>query len=243
MAEKVELPPQEELGIIPESYKMENPNGDLGAKPKKPDVIEGQDVLFPPKHDSQGRYILTDLRKEYPELAGIEEFKPLSIWQMYFVWLYASSGSPYNQNETTIPEKRRLCASRSMYVSKHTLRTGVKEDDYLNYVSGVFPEEVNIAIRRMEMFSPNARLKAKLMAEKILEDFMEFLSRDKNEIQDTDERKKHVDMCVKILEEMPKLIKNVEEGYGVRTTIRRSDAENNKGMTLLDRVYEIEARE
>ena len=243
MVDKVELPPQEEQGNIPESSNMENPIGDLGAKPKKPDVIEGQDVLFAPNTNKDGRYILTDLRKEYPELASIEEFKALNIWQMYFVWMYACVCSPYNQVYTPVANKRRFCADRAMYISKDKIRPGVKPIDYDNYCSGIFPEEVNLAIRRMEMFSPNSRLKAKIMAEKMFDDFMEFLNKDKSELTDTEERKKHVDMCVKILSEMPDLIKRVEEGYGIRTTIKRTDAENNKGRTLLDRVYEIEARE
>lgn len=240
--EMVEQPPQEELGNVPESSKTENPEGDLGARPKKPDVIEGEDVLFAPKHDGSGRYILTDLRKEYIELSNIEEFKPLNVWQMYFVWLYANPTSPYNQNQITVLQKRKYCADRAMYQSKNRLRQHIRPEDYENYCSGIYPEEVNLAIKRMETFSANSRLKAKIMAEKMFDDFMEFLNKDKSQITDTEEKKKHVDMCLKILQDLPALIKNVEEGYGIRTTTMKPDAENSKSGTLLDKVFEIEAR-
>jgi hypothetical protein len=81
------------------------------------------------------------------------------------------------------------------------------------------------------------------MAEKILDDFMYFLNRNPEEITDTDERKKYVDMCVKIHEELPAVIKNVEEGYGVRTVSKKIEIEGMKGRTLMDMAHEREKQD
>lgn len=239
----VELPPQEEREKHPESQKVEKPSNerDLGAETKKPDVSLGEDILFVPNINKDNRYILTDLRKEYPELGRIEEFKILKTWQMYFVWLYASPCSEYAKTEMPESSRRNRSVKRAMWdVNKDRLRDGISNQDFDNYLRGNFSEEVNSAIRRMEMFNPNARFKARLMAEKILDDFMYFLNRNPEEITDTDERKKYVDMCVKIHEELPAVIKNVEEGYGVRTVSKKVEIEGMKGRTLMDMAHERE---
>lgn len=242
----VELPPQEEMGKHPESLQVENPSQErgLGATTKKPDVNFGEDVLFVPNINKDKRYILTDLRKEYPELNRIDEFKTLKTWQMYFVWLYASPCSPYSKTEIPEGVRRKNATERALYDGvNNRLRLGVSDEEYANYKRGVFPEEVNSAIRRMEMFNPNARFKARLAAEKILDDFMVFLDRSPHEIMDTEERKKYVEMCVKIHDELPTIIKNVEEGYGVRTVTKKVEIEGMKGRTLMDMAHEREKQE
>jgi hypothetical protein len=158
---------------------------------------------------------------------------------MYFVWLYASPCSPYAKTELAEGSRRKSCSERALYDGvANRLRTGVTDEDYANYKRGVFPEEVNSAIRRMEMFNPNARLKARLLAEKMLDDFMYFLNRNPEEITDTDEKKKYVDMCMKIHEELPGVITKVEEGYGVRTVTKKVEIEGMKGRTLMDMAHE-----
>jgi hypothetical protein len=50
-------------------------------------------------------------------------------------------------------------------------------------------------------------------------------------------------MCVKIHDELPTIIKNVEEGYGVRTVTKKVEIEGMKGRTLMDMAHEREKQE
>jgi hypothetical protein len=95
----------------------------------------------------------------------------------------------------------------------------------------------------MEMFNPNIRYKAKMLAETTLNNFMEFVNKDISDIVDTDERKKYVDMCDKILDALPKLIEKVETGYGIKTVVQKTGIDGIKGKTLMDIAHEQERKE
>jgi hypothetical protein len=216
------------------------------ATPKVKDEnkqTESKEVLFPPNF-KEGRYFLTDLRKEYPELNTIDEFKELKTAEMYFVWLYACPTSPL-ANTDLILANRRQRAVRAAFIdqSTNTVRVGYSEELYNQYMAGVYSEEVNMAIRRMEMFNPNIRYKAKILAETTLNNFMEFVNKDVSEIVETDERKKYVDMCDKILDALPKLIEKVETGYGIKTVVQKTGIDGVRGKTLMDIAHEEERKE
>ena len=205
--------------------------------------IQNKEVLFPPDY-RDGRYFLTDLRKEYPELNTIDEFKVLKTAEMYFVWLFACPTSPLSDTDL-VAANRRQRAVRAAFIDQSTnsVRIGYSDEIYQQYMAGVYSEDVNLAIRRMEMFNPNIRYKAKMLAETTINNFMEFVNKDISEIVDTDERKKYVDMCDKILDALPKLIEKVETGYGIKTVVQKTGIDGIKGKTLMDIAHEQERKE
>jgi hypothetical protein len=205
--------------------------------------IPKKDILFPPKATLWGKYILTDLRKEYPELNSIDEFKPLKNAEMYFVWVFACPGSDIENTDVPLLVRRRKAVNMAfLEADGKTIRHGYDKEYFENAIAGVFTEEVNQAIRRMEMFNPNVRMQAKILSEKVLKNYVAFIDKDSSEIQDTDERKKYVDMCDKILDALPKLIEKVESGYGIKSVVQRVGVDNHKGKTLMDLAHEEEKK-
>lgn len=149
-----------------------------------------------------------DMKVEYPELSSIKEFEPLLDTQMRFVWYYFHKQSPFF-NLRPISEKLSSCLEKSK------LRLNTNETK--NYMDNKFPEAIEAAGARMMRFASSDRVRAKSMIDSIFEGFEIIIdSFGTDDLQDTEKQGKFVDISVKIRAELPQLIKQKEEGFGVK---------------------------
>ena len=164
---------------------------------------------------------------EYPELGEIDEFARLTNNQLKFVWNYANITSPHFDNRKT-REKIKDCLRDSF--------GKMSDDDYNKYVNGDFPQDVRDAIKRMENFNVSARYRAKMNVEKIFSNIerMIDISDDALKSMDLDEKKKYADFSIKVAESMTGLVKQIEDGFGIRTEDVKD--ENKKAPSLADKI-------
>lgn len=164
-----------------------------------------------------------DMRIEFPELAGIEEFKNLSANQMKFVWYVANRTSPLFE----LPrDKKILKALDIIYPRGYS-----KFDDLVKISNGEIPDELDKALDKMVMFSPSNRTKAALLTDYAFSQLEKLISYTDDQIRgmDFDDKKKYADLLIKVQNDMPKLVKNNEEMFGVKFKDRKT-----KGKVLVD---------
>lgn len=166
----------------------------------------------------------------YPELGKYDEFKNIPDTYIRYAWYFGNRSSPF-YNENSHYRKTTLCFKQAF--GKLTQgNTGIAKRLHENDV----PEEIINAIERMRKFNPSIRDKALSLQEKIFEHyetivdkFQEYIEADAeaNESDNAEEGKKgkrlsigatkdYVELTAKINKELPSLILNLEEGFGVK---------------------------
>lgn len=159
----------------------------------------------------------SDLRMEYPELAEIPEFQKLKSKEVRLCWLLGNRTSPIYKLE----KRQRLNkALEIIYGPKY------KENEDLDLIlKGQMPEELREGVKRMEMFNPEYRLRAKLLSQYMFETLNDMILLDAQTLatMDIDEKKKYTDLLVKIHSELPEMVKRLEESYGVKTVERKTN--------------------
>lgn len=163
-----------------------------------------------------------DIKRDYPELAKIEEFKDLSPHEVRFCWLVGNRTSPIFALERG--ERLRKAAAivwgenyRSNPKAKiKEIVSSTGEDD--------MPEDILKGIYKMNTFNPGYRLKAKLMAEYIFETLstLIIISDTEKMAMDTDEKKKYSDFVIKVSSELQGMVERLESSYGVKTLNRKT---------------------
>lgn len=166
-------------------------------------------TLFYPK---TGR----DLRIQYPELRSIPEFARLkSAKEMLFVWYWSNPTSPI---DIDLPYKQRLdlCFENSGWKPS--------EEIVRAFYENVWPESTKTACSRMEKFETEMRNQARKVYKKIFANFSKFaevndsdfkvVGEDNEEHIDFAARKQYVEYATKIAQEMPDILKKMEEGFG-----------------------------
>lgn len=155
--------------------------------------------------------------EEYPELANYEEFKPLTREEMRLVWYYANQTSPFYD---TSPMQTKI--SKCFDAAWGNL---AKESEKVRYLSGNFPAIVQMAINRMRMFNPEKRSRSLMMLEKVFADYEEIITNFKPKAKEGDKPvsldkvKEYVDLTTKITAQLPTLVQELEEGFGVKKKI------------------------
>ena len=189
------------------------------------DNLEDKILLYGPK---SGKSLI----RIYPELNEEKVFKDLSLEDLNFAWYVGNPTSPIDE-DLDLYIKLRMAASVCIKSS---------EDKKKNYAAGNIPDAVKAAIKKMESYSPDARMLAKKMTQETFFKYQELLKvnvdkdflitrkigrgEDAEEITEIDwtGRKAYVDSATKIIAELPELVKKMEEGYGITGT-------ENKGKT------------
>lgn len=94
-------------------------------------------------------------------------------------------------------------------------------------VDGDIPIEIREAIKKMEEFNPEYRLRAKLLSEYMFEMLNEMVTvgADQLAAMEVDEKKKYTDLLVKVHEELPDMVKRLETSYGVKVKDRKTKKE------------------
>jgi hypothetical protein len=175
----------------------------------KKETVEVDVILFGLDNSS-------DLRNEYPELADIPEFQKLKAKDVRLCWLLGNRTSPLYKLE----KRQRLHkALEIIYGVRYQ-----ENEDLTPMIHGEMPEEIREGIKRMELFNPEYRLRAKLLSQYMFETLNSMVVLSDAEIvqMDIDEKKKYTDLVVKIHSELPDMVKRLEESYGVKTTDRKT---------------------
>jgi hypothetical protein len=160
-----------------------------------------------------------DLRIEYPELAEMEEFKDLKVKEVRLCWFLGNRTSPIYKLDKA---KRLEKALELVYGKSYKSRVDLK-----NIVEGEMPESIVKGIRRMELFNPEYRLRAKLMSQYMFDILNDMIIIDSTTLatMDVDEKKKYTDLVVKIHSELPDMVKTLESSYGVKSVDRKKKRE------------------
>jgi hypothetical protein len=202
-------------------------------------MLENEDkiLLFGPK---SGKSLL----RLYPELSNEPDFKELSQEDLNFAWYVGNPSSPIDQ-EWEDQVKLRTAAATCFKNNELKRR---------EYSSGQIPEHVKRAIERMKTYSPDARMLAKKMVQDTFERYQKLLNVNvekdflvtkkigkgdsAEEITEMDwtGRKSYVDSASKIIAELPLMIKQLEEGFGI--TQSKKGKEEQLGKRAIDRYHQ-----
>jgi hypothetical protein len=177
--------------------------------------INEKDLFVPVKNK--------DLRKTYPELAGVKEFDGLKTLDVKFCWYY----SVFYHDESD--HKKRIAQSINQ-----SYRDSIDEAYRKELLKGNFTDQMRKAIRKFDSFDIGSRIRAKFIAERQLDAFEKLSNTDVNNVglvkvygeegdeaigekRDWNQVNAFVSAMTKINESIPELLKNVEQSYGVRT--------------------------
>ena len=176
--------------------------------------MKKKESLFQPQNEK-------DLKKQFPELSDVEEFDKLTSSEMLFVWWYSNQTSPL-----VSPESEMFQASPQKRAEEAFEKSFKRDDQKATYVSRNFPDRIRIAIARMAKFDVSVRSKAKNIVEEILSNYEKMVKVEMADFTTTDEngnteisftaRNAYVNSCSKISDALPQIIRQVEEGFGLR---------------------------
>lgn len=187
-------------------------------------------ILYGPK---TGKSLL----RSYPELAQDPVFKNLPADELLFAWYMGIPNSPVD-TEWSDHIRHKSAAARAFTSNKAKAE---------QFSTGNIPEEVRAAIKQFSKFSPEARLAALKMTETIFSKYMEMVNVDvKKDFIEIDKdgntsinftaRKSYIDSMAKVREELPMLIKQIEDGYGV--TDGKKNEEQKFGQKAIDKYHQ-----
>jgi hypothetical protein len=166
-----------------------------------------------------------DIKRDYPELSEIEEFKDLSPHEVRFCWLVGNRTSPI----FGMDRGERIDKAASIVWGQNAKQSPKKRIKDIACAKGEndFPEEILKGIYKMNTFHPGYRLKAKLMAEYIFETLNRLIVVDSHTMMtmDTDEKKKYADFVIKVSSELQGMVERLENAYGVRTVDRKTKSD------------------
>lgn len=166
-----------------------------------------------------------DLKRDYPELAAVEEFKDLSPHEVRFCWLVGNRTSPIFglDRSTRIPQASTIVWGQN---AKQSPKQRIRDIAIASSESD-FPEDILKGIYKMNTYNPGYRLKAKLMAEYIFENLNRLIVVDSVTMMamDTDEKKKYADFVIKVSSELQGMVERLENSYGVKTINRKTKSD------------------
>ena len=157
-----------------------------------------------------------DMRLDYPELVDIKEFSELTARELKFVWYFGNRTSPLAAKEKKERLKVAVISAFGDYASKKPEAIALSE--------GKIPDNIRVAIKKMAEFVPSVRLKAKFMQEYIFDKMQSIIIVSDTELKDmdADERKKYVDLSLKVSSELNSVVDRMEGGYGVKIKEKQS---------------------
>lgn len=178
------------------------------------DQVENKEkpILFGP---STGK----NLKKMYPELANEPLFKEIKNDDLLFAWYLGNKSSPIDPNW---PEELRYKES-----ARQAFTNDVEKRN--QYANKNVPESVRLAVEKMGTYSPKAR---ELAARSVQNQFhailqtseidinkaFQYVDKEGNELTDWTARKQHFDTMKSNSEQLPSLLKLMEEGFGIEKT-------------------------
>lgn len=198
--------------------------------------------LFLPK----GR---VSLLHDYPELKEYNELKILRDDKLVFSWYIGCEGSPSYEYYYSEDPKEKVAA---LWFAKKHSKLRMNDVEFEEYVSrGTLPADIQEGIEIFNTFRIGVRIRMKLMAESMLENFEKVVNVDINssdfDIVDkngnnTGERdyskiKNYSDTCLSIRNKLTELLTQVEHGFGVSERTEESRLED--GQSYIDLKHEL----
>lgn len=214
--------------IKPKANKR-NFSNDTNAAPSSNDTgdtvddIELKSSFYYTVFEPTGR----NMKIDYPELGKEPEFKDLTNAEMVFVWWAGNRTSPVFNIGNGLSERQRV------YVAYKKAFGKAKNDTLQQYLSGIFPAKIALALKKMNTYVPHLRLQAKLMAEKTWEDYRRIISTDISSFVDAEQKAKHISMVQKVRADMPNILRDIELGYGVSIKEVSDEVSNLKEIDLI----------
>jgi hypothetical protein len=175
------------------------------------------------------------LKDEYPELTDIGEFRDLSDDELIFCY---NMGCPTSKLFGTKNEKAKIQSALTYSFGKN-----ISDAERTKFLNNNYPEKLRVAIARFKQFRPSARMRAKIMVDKVFDNFEsivnpgeQYMTAMKN---DVDLQSKYVTNSIKVVEALKDLIKTKEAGFGVTISGNVSEQDSKDGEpTLLDRAVQ-----
>lgn len=164
-----------------------------------------------------------NIKKQYPELSSIEEFKDLDPSKVKFAWLMGNPTSPIISMERNTRMKK---ATTIVWGSRAGSILSAKEIFESKTIDDL-PDEIFNAINKMANFDVSYRLKAKLMAEYMFARLTELIVVDDVTFKayDIDDKKKYAELMIKVNSELASMVSDIENSFGVKAYERGSKKE------------------
>lgn len=167
-----------------------------------------------------------DMRKEHPELNEYEEFTELTDTELRFVWYISNPSSPLCIEGVSASDRR------SNILSAITKSYGdhISPKEKRRFMECQFEDKMRKAIRVMGNINPKARTKAKLMMENIF-DVYDGIVKDAKQVKKMKpaEKKHYVATLSKITDNLPGVIRVLEQGFGVKPAKKKKKKEEEAG--------------
>lgn len=168
------------------------------------------------------------MKTDYPELADIPEFMELNNKEMLLVWYFSNETSPFANVRSS---RDRMSAS----IDKAYGRS-VSQDLKNALLTGQYEEKFRSAFERMAKFSANTRSRANKAVTSIFDNFCMIVSLTPEEVKEMNEEEQaaYVNTASKVASGMPDLVRQVENGYGIKDR----SGEDGYGGNIMDGIIE-----
>ena len=177
---------------------------------------------------------INDYRHRYPELERTREFDNISSHALVFVWWYANATSPLM---VTMPDEYER-VEEAMKLSGFTVGKGEKE----KILNLNFDSDLAMAIEKMSKFDPGVRYSGYKMLKGVFERYESILNQGEEAFKTIEGKgesqieyidyKRYVDTTSKIIEAIPELVHQLEEGFGI-VEKNKEDAEEESSTNSL----------
>lgn len=151
---------------------------------------------------------------EYPELGRANETKKLRGVELMWCWYYGSLDSPY----INLEHKERCSQITALVFDKIYKGRHYDEKTLVKIRNGYYPDTWGKAIEYFGMKNTQVRARAKVLVEKIFNEFDKIVEGGMEKFTDKDgnaDFQKFSSTMKMIRSEMKDMIKEVEEGFGV----------------------------
>ncbi len=191
----------------------------------------------------------TALTQDYPELKNYPELKALRGDKLLFCWYLGCEGSPAYEYYTSDSKSEKVTAIH--FAKKHS-KWRIADYEFENFLNmETLPADIVRGIEIFNTFKLGVRIRMKLMAEKMLENFEKVVYVDVNgpdfnlidkDGNNTGERdygkvKQYSDTCINIRNKMNDLLQQVEHGFGV--TEKSEESRLEEGQSFIDLKHEL----
>jgi hypothetical protein len=150
------------------------------------------------------------MKGDYPELSDIPEFQDLNDKELRLVWHYACVSSPFSDVGNRRERMRRSISQ--------VFGTKIQEQLNNELLTGNYPEKFRAAFERMAKFDVGIRTAANDMAKRIFNNYRVIVDVPSQEIPDMsdDEKAAYVKLSSTISKDLPGLVNQIENGYGIK---------------------------
>jgi len=172
------------------------------------------------------------LRSTYPELNNYPEFDKLPDKELKFCWWFACQSSPLVHGDVAIQNDQK----RAIAAAERVWGANLSQKKYKEISSLDFDSRMIVAIEKMTHFQAGNRSKAKLAIEKAFDNLVEIAKTPLSEIKEISDKRAYVSTIKEINDLLPKVVRRMEEGFGVSETSGKPGKDGEEAENLMDDV-------